>query len=203
MLRVPIRACLSGMLLASALAWLPAQEQPGRSQSSSGILFKQSVRRVILDVVVTDSMGRPVRDLTEKDFAVTEDGKPQRVLSFDVHDFDPTLDFTPPKLPPLPANTFVNVPTTPERGPLYVILYDLVNMEQDNQAYARQQLLKFIKSKPEGARFAIFVLSDGLHLVQGFSSDPGRLLEDGSKGRRPACRSFSMAATMAAAISST
>src|SRR5450432_2357019 len=37
--------------------------------------------------------------------------------------------------------------------------------------WARQQLLKFIKEKPEGTRFAVFLLSDGLHLVQGFTAD--------------------------------
>ena len=31
--------------------------------------------------------------------------------------------------------------------------------------------MKFIKSKPAGTRFAIFVRSDGLYLVQGFTDD--------------------------------
>ncbi len=71
----------------------------------------------------------------------------------------------------MPANTFVNLPQNPEAGPLYVLLYDLVNTESDDQVFARQQLVKFIQDKPKGIRFAIFMLSDGLHLVQGFTSD--------------------------------
>ncbi len=140
-----------------------------------------------MDVVVTDSKGQPVSGLTKADFSVSEDGKPQQVLSFDANGFSSAMDYTPPKLPPEPPNTFVNLPTTPEKGPLYVLLYDLVNMDNQDQMeltvnqhhdqmFGRQQLLKFIENKPEGARFAIFVRSDGLHLIQGFTSDKQQLL---------------------------
>jgi VWFA-related protein len=143
-----------------------------QKSDTGGMVIKENVRRVILDVVVSDANGRPVRGLTRDDFSVAEDGKPQRVLSFDVHDFDAEPE-APPLLPTrLPTNTFVNIPETPERGPLYVILYDMVNMGMDDQGAARKQLLKFIGGKPPGVRFAIFVLSDGLRLVQGFTDDP-------------------------------
>jgi VWFA-related protein len=143
------------------------------------------VRRVVLDVVVTDPKGAPVPGLTKQDFKVTEDGKPQDILSFDANGFSPDMDYVPTKLPPQPPNTFINMPTLPEKGPLYVLLYDLVNMDSPDQMdspedhhtqmAARQQLVKFIQSKPEGTRFAIFVRSDGLHLIQGFTSDKSLL----------------------------
>jgi VWFA-related protein len=136
------------------------------------MVIKENVRRVIVDVVVTDANGRPVRGLGRDDFSVAEDGKPQRMLSFDVHDFDAEPEASPLLPTRLPTNTFVNIPETPERGPLYVILYDMVNMGMDDQGAARKQLLKFISGKPPGVRFAIFVLSDGLRLVQGFTDDP-------------------------------
>jgi VWFA-related protein len=136
------------------------------------MIIKENVRRVIVDVVVTDGSGRPVRGLTRDDFSIAEDGKPQRVLTFDVHDFEAMPESSPLHPTALPPNTFVNVPETPERGPLYVILYDMVNMGMDDQGAARKQLLKFISGKPPGVRFAIFVLSDGLRLVQGFTDDP-------------------------------
>jgi VWFA-related protein len=146
-------------------------ERPGQGE----LVIKRNVRRVVVDVVVTDAYRKPVRGLTKKDFSVTEDGKSQKVLSFDVQDLDSA--FVPPKLPPLPPNTFVNVPAAPERGPLYVLLLDLVNTNWGDQPFARQQLLKFLKDKPPGTRFAIFVLSDGLSLIQGFTDDKNQLLE--------------------------
>jgi VWFA-related protein len=127
-----------------------------------------------------------VRGLTKADFSVTEDGKPQEIVTFDASGFSSGMDYVPPALPAQPPNTFVNMPATPEKGPLYVLLYDLVNMDSPDQMnspedhsaqmIARQQLIKFIQSKPEGTRFAIFVRSDGLHLIQGFTSDKSLLL---------------------------
>ena len=153
---------------------IPTPRTSSAQQPSNQFTFKLDVNRVVVDVVVTDSNGKPVRGLTKQDFSVFEDGGPQNVLSFDVH----SLDSNPShfaKLAPLPPNTFVNVATEPERGPLYVLLLDLLNTEQDDQPYARKQLLKFVNSKPQGTRFAVFVLSDGLHLVQGFTADRDRL----------------------------
>jgi VWFA-related protein len=166
-------------LLAGSAQFLAAQ-QSGSSASTqkpevSDLVFRSTVNRVIVDVVVTDSTGKPVRGLTQRDFEVAEDDVPQRVLSFDVHDFEGAAAFVPPNLPPLPPNTFLNLPTAPEKGPLYVLLLDLVNMELENQMWARQEVVKFVKGRPAGTRFAVFVVSDGLHLVQGFTSDQEKI----------------------------
>lgn len=167
-------------LLACATTLVRSQEesrpsQPKQGPASNGLVIRAVVRRVVVDVVVTDSQGKPVRGLTQQDFSLAEDGKEQRVLSFDTHDLDTPSD-VPPHLPALPVNTFVNVPVTPERGPLYVILYDMVNTSTDDQPFAHQQLLKFIDKKPPGTRFAMFVLADGLRLIQGFTEDSTTLL---------------------------
>ena len=167
-------AVLAAVLACECSVNLTGQQLPSSNSSESSAIFRSSVNRVILDVVVTDNQGKPVSGLTQKDFSIAEDGAPQRVLSFDMHDLDNNTPLVS-KLPPLPANTFVNIATAPERGPLYVLLLDLVNTERDHQPYGRAQLLKFVSSKPEGTRFAIFCLSDGLHLVQGFTSDRDKI----------------------------
>ena len=177
------RSLLIGAIVAGSVGMVLGQSS--RTPSSSSInpqqtpsgtpLFKSSVRRVILDVVVSDSLGRPVPGLTAHDFSVSEDGRTQAIRSFDAHDFDPVSDSLP-KLPAdLPANTFVNVPRGPERGPLYVLLLDLLNMDTDDQPRARKQLFEFIRKKPAGTRFAVFVLSDRLYQVQGFTEDRNAL----------------------------
>jgi VWFA-related protein len=173
MIRNPIRR-LAPLLLAvflAAASLLGAQQKAAQPQEpdASVMSIKRTVRRVIVDVVVTDSTQKPVSGLDQHDFSITEDGKPQQVLSFSSHNLDP--DFTPPKLPPMPPNTFVNIPSAPERGPLYVVLLDLVNTEMVDQPIARRNLLQFIEGKPQGTRFAVFVLSDGLYLTQGFTDD--------------------------------
>lgn len=158
------------------LQFAVAKQAPASQTAPDGnLVLKKAVRRVVVDVVVTDSSGNPARGLTERDFSLREDGNPQQILSFDVHDW--AASYAPPKLPQLPPNTYLDLPATPERGPLYVLLYDLVNTEMDDQATARKELLDFIETKPEGTRFALFVLSDELRLVQGFTDDRKELLD--------------------------
>jgi VWFA-related protein len=144
-------------------------------QEEPAVIIRQTVRRVIVDVMVRDSNGKPVHGLTADDFSITEDKQPQRALSFDVYDFDKPSISRGPNAPPLPPNVFENIPAAPERGPLYVLLLDLVNTEIDDQMTGRQQVLKFIRSKPAGTRFAVFVTSDKLYLVHGFTDDKNLL----------------------------
>ncbi|HTW31153.1 MAG TPA: VWA domain-containing protein [Candidatus Sulfotelmatobacter sp.] len=152
----------------------PAQSsQPANAgqQTPQILTLRTEVRRVIVDVMVEDARGKPVKGLTVNEFKVLEDKQPQKILSFDVYNFlSPSISRRPNEAP-LPPNFFVNIPSSPEHGPLYVMLYDLVNTEIEDQMRARGQILNFIRSMPDGTRFAIFVNSDGLHLVQGFTSD--------------------------------
>lgn len=159
---------------ASAQSTVDADSQKAET---SDLVIHQNVRRVVVDVVVSDSSGKPVSGLRARDFSVAEDGKSQRIRSFDVHDFDSIADSLPKRPSSLPTNTFVNLPSGPERGPLYVLLLDLLNMEVDDQAAARERLLKFARSKPLGTRFAVFVLSDGFYLLQGFTEDRNQLAD--------------------------
>ena len=71
----------------------------------STTVFKANVRRVVVDVVVTDSKGQPVSGLTRQDFSVSpRDGKQQQILSFDANGFSPAMDYLPPNLPRAPKH---------------------------------------------------------------------------------------------------
>ncbi len=164
-----------------------AQRSAGRpniSSNKSPYTIPVTVRRVVLDVVVTDSQGHPVHGLKKKDFSVSEEKKQQEIRSFEEFDFDTPSNFVAPKLPPMPPDTFMNVATAPERGPLYVIVYDAVHMEfdpedsmdQGDQIQARKQLAAFVATKPAGTRFALFMLGTDFRLLQGFTTDTNKLL---------------------------
>ena len=92
---------------------LPGQDKsPATTKDDGGppvYVLRQTVNNVVVDVIVTDAHGNPVLGLTQKDFSVGENGTPQKVLSFEVHDGSKP-DFVPPKLPPLPADTFFDLP---------------------------------------------------------------------------------------------
>ncbi|HEV2214705.1 MAG TPA: VWA domain-containing protein [Terracidiphilus sp.] len=138
--------------------------------------FRVEVRRVPVDVEVTDKHGNPVTGLKAKDFRVKEDGKPQKILSFNYYDGQ-VMRYVPGRNPILPADTYVNLPRHPERGPLYILYYDMVNTDRVDQMLFRAGLLKFVEEAPEGTRIALFVNAAGMHLLQGFTSDHALLRE--------------------------
>jgi VWFA-related protein len=160
------------LFFALPLASIADAQSPKKKggESAPQDTLRLEVRRVPLDIVVTDKNGNPVRGLKKDDFIIKEDKKTQKALTFEYFDGSSNV-FVPPKLPPLPANTFVNVPTTPEQGPLYVLYYDMVNTSQDDQMSAHKQLLDFVDHAKPGTRFALFANIAGLHLIQGFTSD--------------------------------
>lgn len=157
-----------GLSIATALA---AQSGSTKKDAApDGPVFRLEVRRVPLDIIVTDQQGKPVTGLKKSDFVIREDGKEQQPLTFEWVD-GTTPAYVPAKMPPLPANTYLNLPREPEQGPLYVLYYDMVNTTLEQQMLFRQQMLKFLDHAPAGARMALFVNMAGLHLVQGFTTD--------------------------------
>lgn len=166
----------AGLGLSKGWAQSEATAGTASAQSPSEYVFRSNVRRVPIDVVVLDKNGNPVRGLTKDDFVVEEDGRAENVLSFDSFD-GTTSAFVPPKIPALPPNTFVDLPTAPERGPLYILYYDMVNTSENDQMLFRGELLKFVDKAAAGTRIALFVNARGLHMIQGFTADHALLRE--------------------------
>lgn len=154
-------------------SYVIAQEPTAAQAKNTGgqATIKTTVRQVLLDVVVTDGKNRPVMGLQKDDFFVAEDGQAQRILFFDAHS---SADATAPKQPEMPvppANTFGNTSSNRADLPLNVLLYDLLNTPLTDQPFAHGEIVKFLRNRPSGSRFAIFVLTDSLHLLQGFTDD--------------------------------
>src|SRR5712691_7665132 len=88
-----------GLLLATAFAGAQSPAQPqGSSPQAPEVTLRVEVNYVEEDVRVVDRDGNFVRGLKREDFALTEDGKPQRVSTFGV----------------------VDIPVTPVRRPLFM-----------------------------------------------------------------------------------
>ncbi|HEY6254155.1 MAG TPA: VWA domain-containing protein [Candidatus Angelobacter sp.] len=158
----------------------PAPQSPASAEQKKKTVYepatvlKVTTRLVVLDVVATDRRGQAVTDLKPQDFTVLEDGKRQEVRMFNFR--HPPLTNAalaaqkPIKLPP---NVFANIPAYNPSNSLNVIVLDLLNTDFDDQAYGRQQILKYLASIPEGEPIAVavYILGKKLHLVQDFTSD--------------------------------
>ncbi|MGA2674456.1 MAG: VWA domain-containing protein [Terracidiphilus sp.] len=157
--------------LAAPLSALPPQT-PSASEPApdTSYTYRTTVSSVVLDVVVTDGRGNLVPGLTSDNFRVTEDGAPQTVDFFEPH-----IDEAPGPVAHLPREqpgVYNNIPTVQPSGSIDVLLVDSLNTELADQAYVRQQLLKFLEAEPPGMRIAIFTLGSRLRLLQGFTADP-------------------------------
>jgi len=134
-----------------------------------------NARTVVVDVVVTGKDGQPVMGLNAEDFAVTENGKPQSITSFEAHSGGTAQAAKPVSVAELPPNTFTNIPQTAPTDSLTVLLLDSLNTAPNDQRFVKQQILAFLKTVRPGRRMAIFTLSNHLRFVQGFSDDPATL----------------------------
>lgn len=165
-----------------------------RPEMQPEAVLKVSSRAVLVDVVVTDRKGAPVRGLRQEDFKVLEDGKQQDLRSFQEFE-DGSAD--KPAVSPAVAttskpspNVFSNKAHGPESGAIVMVLFDMLNTPPQDQAYARDQLIKFLASKPKDLQFALCTMSSAsahLQLVQGFTYDENVLLA-AAKGKKNAPR---------------
>src|SRR6478736_611404 len=74
---------------AFVLAWLAVSRSVAQQQAPTPrTVFRANTALVSVDVVVRDNAGAVVRGLTESDFEVFEDGKPQPIRSFAFEEVD-------------------------------------------------------------------------------------------------------------------
>lgn len=128
------------------------------AQSSQDNLttFHAESRLVLVDSIVTDKKGDYVRDLTQKDFKVWEDGKEQTITSFSYEE---------------------NAGSTPAAKPRYMVLFfDNSTMDVGDQAKARDAATKFIEANAGPDRLmAIAEFGGTVTITQNFTSDVDRL----------------------------
>ena len=180
--------------LAGVLAMLAGQNAVLAQQSSDAEVppptIRVTTRMVLVDVVVTDKEGKPVLGLKPQDFTLEESGKAQKISAF----VTPGQNQPPASGPALPPGIYSNRAQYRSPGsPITVLLLDAANTQFKDQAYARRQMLRFVREqyKP-GQRMAVFTLTDSLHLLQDFTTDP-QLLYAALQGYVPQERPFASA----------
>jgi VWFA-related protein len=132
--------------LALALAVLPAGAIISGQQSPQTPTFRVAVDFVEVDVLVTDSQGNYVRDLTKDDFQVFEDGKPQMVSNFVAIDI-PVERGQQPLFTNRVVDPDVQSNERPFGGRVYVMVLDSAHTLPQNTNLMRLAAKKFINEK--------------------------------------------------------
>jgi VWFA-related protein len=169
-----LRVVLIGSLLLGSQG--PSQQPPTLSITT---------HEVLVDVVVTNKDGQPVRGLSASDFTVTEENDPQRIAHLEEHLPMSAEDLTRLKATPaLPPNTFTNYTPIANTNSSTVMLLDAATGSLQAQMEVREQLIDYLKHMQPGTPIAIFQRTDTeMRLIQGFTADQQVLL-DAAKGKR-------------------
>jgi VWFA-related protein len=130
-----------------ALALVLALGAPAASQTSSGVAKSVEVSVTNLDVVVTDSNGKPVTDLTAADFEVKQDGVVQPLTNFS---FIRNLPAPPVAASPAPeAALAAPPPPAPEPAPPaarahLIVFVDALHLTAQNKNRGLKSLREYL-----------------------------------------------------------
>jgi VWFA-related protein len=160
-----VAVCFSGAYSQSNPTEQPSAS-PASGTSQSPTTLRTNTRLVVVDVVAIDNHGQPVPDLKAGDFILLEDGQPQTISNFVFQAVSPTAS----SHYDLPANIVSNAPQF-RSSSLNVILFDAINGDLQEHAYAKDQLLKFLNTSDLGRPVAIFAMQAQLKLLHDFSTD--------------------------------
>jgi VWFA-related protein len=118
----------------------PAQEQPPAQQQPT---FRRGVNYVSVDVIVTDGKGNPILDLKAEDFEVSEEGKPQKVESFQVIKVEQELT----SVVPSQIRTQADIEREAARPDvrIFAFLLDDYHVRRGSSLGVREPLAKFVQ----------------------------------------------------------
>ena len=145
-----------------------AQTQPPAETQSR---FKARAELVTVPVVVTDRSGAHVQNLKKEDFVVLEDGKEQKVATFE--------EIQKPAGPvrrnsPQPDQFSNVVPGESSPTRLTIIVLDMINTPFSDQAYAKRELLKYLADSIDSSQptSLMVITRSGLKVIHDFTTDP-------------------------------
>jgi VWFA-related protein len=160
--RIAIGVLTVGLAVFDAAQTLPATEPQGS--------FKARAELVTVPVVVTDKSGAHIENLKKEDFVVLEDGKEQKVATFE----EIQTPAGPLRRASPQPNQFSNVvpgESSPTR--LIMIVLDMINTPFEDQAYSKKQLLKYLGETIDSSQpISLMVITrSGLKVIHDFTTD--------------------------------
>ncbi len=140
----------------------PLQPQPA---AASGFRLRTTTRLVDVGLVAYDKKGHPVTDLKQGDFELYDNGRKQDIKYFAQAG---TSAAPPPAAPPpaSPQPVFSNRQSTPAlqsrtaapENTATVLLIDSTSLAWSDLQYARQEMLRFLKTVPADEPIGLYIL---------------------------------------------
>jgi len=157
----------------------PQQKQNEKEQQEE--ILRLSAELVVVDAVVLDKKGNPVRDLKKENFTILEDGVPQEIVTFDFEDISGAHESaiaaqTQPQTQD-PITIAKSKPTETDRQllqdkRLIILFFDLSSMPIEDLLMAQEAAVKFIDKQMSPVDLvSIVVFSTNLQPLHGFTNN--------------------------------
>ena len=156
-----------------ALGSMPGLGPRNRQKDRQPAKFVIATHLVEIGIVVDDQSGNPVSGLTQKDFTVFDNGHLQGSSFFSAS----ARRSSQPSLA-LPPNAYTNVLNARAGVPpgVTIILLDGLNTALADQAYARNQVIKYLQTIRPQDHVALYALGEKLTVIHDFTTDASSLL---------------------------
>lgn len=157
------------ILAANAVAAQTAPPNPAPD------VLRTTTRLVEVSVTAQSKEGEPIAGLTQDDFILLDEGVPQKIAYVRTE----TAQASGAQQRKLPPNLFTNRLDAAGPAPTSatIILFDGLNTRLTDQAYAREQILKFLRQLKPGERVALYALGRGPRVLQDFTEDSSALIK--------------------------
>ncbi len=185
-----LRQLISTLTLLTALAAPSLAQQNGTA--TAPYTLKVNTDLVLTNVIVRDKKtGALVKDLKPSDFTIFENGKPQKIASFDYQNVNDAALLAESargtvsgktSVADLLNNDFAANPNTLHDHRLMVFFFDLTSMQPEDVDRAVDSAVDFVRTKMQPADLVALVsLDTGLTMDQDFTADKTALLRGLSK----------------------
>ena len=173
------------ILLMGAMAGSPATAR-AQQNSSPAFTLKVQTDIVLTNVVVRDKKtGEVVKGLKSSDFTILENGKPQKIASFDYQNVDEAAVLHEKStvtgkatIADLLNRNFASDPEELKDHRLIVMFFDLSSMQPEDIDRAVEAAQDYINKKMQPADLVALVsMATGLNMDQDFTSDKAALLK--------------------------
>ena len=162
---------------------MPPPPPPEVQGAESRYTIKVNSELVLVSVTARDKSGKLLRDLKREDFTFQEDGKTQKLESFDVQDIAQYAQGGPSQIEENGAPAELSLLTTTAKQPrtvrdrrLIVLFFDTSAMEADELERAAKSARKFISQQMTAADLVAVVTFDtSLQVAQDFTTNREKL----------------------------
>lgn len=168
---------------ATRAAQAPAAQSP---VAQSRPTFRSGIDLVLVNVVVRDKTGQPIRGLTRDDFTVVEDGRPQKITAFSFEEIAVAPAEVPaPSIPTVLGSVgrvetpaLASTPIADVHGRRLIVMhFDLSSMQTEELERSYESAREYIEQRLTPADIvAITSLTTSLQVQQDFTTDRAALV---------------------------